>query len=340
MMDFKSILAANKDRIWQEIQIHLPATGPFDFVEMVTDYPRRQGKYGRGTLVLLSCEAFGGQVARAVRTAAAMQLSEDWLLIHDDLEDDSDERRGQPTLHRLHGIEMATNAGDVLHILMWQVLIANRAILDETTTFRILQEFARFLTITATGQHFEMALFLKKRIPLTSLEYTHVEEIMRTKSAIYSIAGPIRLGAIIAGASEATLDQIDEFSIPLGIGFQIRDDLLNIIGNGSVYGKEIGGDLYEGKRTLLLVHLLKNISGPDQQAVSAIMAKPRSRKTVAEVQYIIDLMKKSGSIAFAETRAAELAREAKNAFNRHFSGLAHKESFEAAIEFFTMKRDH
>jgi geranylgeranyl diphosphate synthase type II len=339
MIDFKEILAKNKPIIWVEIQKFLPKEGPFDFVEIVNEYPRRQGKYGRGTLVLLACEALGGDPSKAVRTAAAMQMSEDWILIHDDWADNSEERRNKPTLHKIYGSEAAINAGDYLHTVMWKTLVANREILDEKTTFRIMNEFSRFLEITVKGQHFENSLFLFNKIPLKKLEYDDYYKIVYGKTCEYTINGPLRLGAIIAGANDETLNKISEVGIPLGKGFQIRDDLLNITGEGSVIGKEIGGDIYEGKRTLILIHLIKHTEGEEHRKLLEIMSKPRENKTAQEVQYVIDLMKKHDSIAFAEKEAEKWAKEAREKFDKHFSNVKNKEALESAIEFFALKRN-
>ncbi|MDD5416819.1 MAG: polyprenyl synthetase family protein, partial [Candidatus Aenigmarchaeota archaeon] len=289
MVDFKDILAKNKPIIWEEVQKYLPKEGTFGFADVVNEYPRRQGKYGRGVLILLSCEAFGGDPKKAVRTAAAMQLSEDWLLIHDDLVDDSEERRGKPALHRIYGKSYSMNAGDYLQSIQWEALIKNKDILDTKTTFRVLDEFARMLKITGEGQHYEAALFKKNAVPLEKLEYEHYYQIIYSKTCEYTINVPIRLGAIIAGADEQTLNKINEFGIPLGKGFQIKDDLLNLTGKD--IGKQIGGDIFEGKRTLMLIHLVKHTTGEEHKKVLEIMTKPRAQKTREEVDYVIDLMK-------------------------------------------------
>ncbi|MEK6948159.1 MAG: polyprenyl synthetase family protein [Nanoarchaeota archaeon] len=337
MADFKKFLADNKPIIWEEIKKYLPTNGFNNFTDVVSEYPRRQGKYGRGGLILLSCEAFSGDYTKAVRTAAAMQLSEDWLLIHDDIMDDSEERRGKPALHRLHGNEIALNAGDYLNLLMWKVLLDNKKVLGNELSFRVMDEFARFLDITLRGQHNES--FVINTLSFDELTDKIFEDIAYGKSAEYTIAGPLRLGAMIAGESEDTLSHLSDVGIPLGIGFQIRDDLLNITGNGSVYGKEIGGDIYEGKRTLLLIHLINNTIDEEHEKVIDIMKKSRKDKTVEEVNYIIDLMKEKGSVTYAEKRAQIYADEARSKFNRYFPNIKNKEIFEAAIDFFTMKRD-
>ncbi|MEM5785319.1 MAG: polyprenyl synthetase family protein, partial [Candidatus Aenigmatarchaeota archaeon] len=301
MVEFKEILLKYKQIIWPEVQRYLLKSGPYGFDKVVNEYSLRQGKYGRGALILMTCKAFGGDINKAIRTAAAMQLSEDWLLIHDDFEDGSLERRGKPALHRIYGDYIAVNAGDMVHLLMWKALIDNREILDEKTFFRVLYEFLRFLEITATGQHIEMYTTFNR--PLEGLTDKDYEDIVYGKTCEYTIAGPMRLGAIIAGESDDTLKKLSEVGIPLGKGFQIRDDLLNLIGEGKEYGKEIGGDIVEGKRTLMLIHLVNNTSGKEHEDVLRIMSKPREKRTPEDVKYIIELMKKNGSIEYAEKKA-------------------------------------
>lgn len=337
MIYFKDFLVRKKPVIWEEIQKYLPTEGPFNFTEVVNDYPKRQGKYGRGCLVLLSCEAFGGDVSKAIKTAAAMQISEDWLLVHDDFMDNSEERRGKPALHKIYGNELSINAGDYLHLLMWKILLDNGKILDNETFLNVMKEFERFLDITIRGQHLENYTTLKKG--LEGLNDKDYEDIAYGKSAEYTIVGPLRLGAIIAGKDKNTLRKLTEVGIPLGIGFQIRDDLLNIVGKGSVYGKEIGGDIFEGKRTLLLIHLINNTQGEEHKRILEIMNKKRGEKTNEEVEYIIRLMKEKGSVEYAEKKALEFAEMARGKFNEHFSGISNREIFESAIDFFTMKRN-
>jgi geranylgeranyl diphosphate synthase, type II len=336
MVDFRQFLSEKKPIIWEEVQKYLLEEAPYGFADIVNDYPIRQGKYGRGSLVLLSCEGFGGDPKKAVKTAAAMQMSEEWLLVHDDWEDNSDERRGKPTLHKIYGDYFAVNAGDMLQIIMWKILVDNISVLDEKTTFRVLNEFVRLLKVTATGQHIEMYTTFKKDIEgLTDKDY---EEIVFGKTCEYTINGPLRLGAIIAGQSEEVLDKISEFAIPMGKGFQIRDDLLNIVGEGSVYGKEIGGDIFEGKRTLMLIHLINNSKGKDHEDIVRIMKKERKDKTADDVQYVIDMMKRYGSIDYAENRAEHFAKEAKDKFHENFPDMKHKDIIESAIDFFVLKR--
>jgi len=127
-----------------------------EYWRIVSDYPHRKGKYLRPTLVCLTAEAMGANLRKALLTAAAMQISEEWLLIHDDLEDNSLRRRGLPALHCLYDVPSAINAGDGLQNVMWKVLADNRKILGEKTTFRLLDEFYLQLSRTILGQMTEI----------------------------------------------------------------------------------------------------------------------------------------------------------------------------------------
>jgi geranylgeranyl diphosphate synthase type II len=351
-IDFKQFLKEKKPIIWKEVKKYLLKDAPYGFANIVNDYPKRKGKYGRGSLILLSCESFSGDPEKAdkesdekaVKTAAAMQMSEDWILVHDDWMDDSTERRGKKPLYTICrenygencGDYFAMNAGDMMHMIMWKMLIDNRQILDEKTTFRILKEFSRFLETTAKGQHIELYTTFKRSIEgLTDEDYA---KIVFGKTCEYTINGPLRLGAIIAGQSDEVLKKISEFAIPFGKGFQIRDDLLNVIGKASEYGKEIGGDIVEGKRTLMLIHLVNNTKGKDHDDVLRIMQKERKDRKSDDVKHIIDLMKKHGSISYAKKRAKEFANETKEKFHRNFPDIKNKELFESAIDFFILKR--
>lgn len=193
-------------------------------------YPERKGKYLRPTAVLLIAEAMGVKAEDAVKTAAAMQLSEDWILIHDDIEDHSDVRRDAPTLHKLYGTELAINAGDSLHMIMWKII-------SDIGNPKISEEFYKMLFRTALGQGVEQ-IWANDKKKLTDEEYYFIAD---SKSAYYSIAGPMRLGAIIAGATDKQLDKLTDFGLHLGRCFQLVDDIL-----------DIDQDKLEGKSTIAL----------------------------------------------------------------------------------------
>ena len=275
--------------------------------DIITDYPSRRGKYLRPALVMLMAEAMSGSSDKAVYTATAMQMSEDWILIHDDWEDGSLERRGKPALHRLVSSEISVNAGDTLHECMHRVLSENFRLLDVGLARRVQHEFFLMLGRTTFGQYAEIKWTQDNKQDLSD------DDVLFTvsgKTVYYTVAGPLRLGAILAGATDEQLKRIYDFSYPLGLCFQIRDDVLDLTGDFEGQKKQSLNDIYEGKRTLILLHLLRHCTDEERQHVEAILGKPREEKTTEEVQYIRDLMDTYGSILYAESRAEEYARQA------------------------------
>ena len=180
--------------------------------EVITDYPSRRGKYLRPALVMLMAEAMSGSSDKAVYTATAMQMSEDWILIHDDWEDGSLERRGKPALHRLVSSEISVNAGDTLHECMHRVLSENYRLLDVALARRVQHEFFLMLGRTTFGQYAEIKWTQDNKQDMTD------DDVLFTvsgKTVYYTVAGPLRLGAILAGATDEQLQRIYEFSYPL-----------------------------------------------------------------------------------------------------------------------------
>jgi len=336
--DIMKVLESKKAVIWPELKKYLPDREPKFHYDMVRNYPERGGKYLRGGLILLACEAFGGDPAKAVRTAAAMEASQNWILIHDDIQDHSDERRGKPCLHKLVGVEQALNAGDALHIIMWKMLADNRELLGEKKAFEIINYFYNMLLVTAEGQAIEMKWIEDKTLGMTEEDYY---KIIDTKAGLYTITGPMKLGAMIAGADTAKLKLLDEFVLPFGRAFQIQDDVLNLTADAKKYGKEIGWDILEGKRTLMLVHLMSHCSRDEREPFEAVYAKPREQKTQSDIEYVLNLMRKYGSIEYARKKSFEFAAQAQRIFDTKFSFLKEgpaKEGLRAAVDF-VVKRE-
>ena len=153
-------------KIDEELFSFLPIQEPARFLyEPMRDYPERGGKRFRSVLVLLGCEAVGGDPARALRTAAAFEMFQSFALVHDDIEDGSEMRRGKPCLHHLHGIPLAINVGDALYSKMFELLAANRTLLGEAKTLEILDEMIRGARLTFEGQAFDIGWIEAAEIP-------------------------------------------------------------------------------------------------------------------------------------------------------------------------------
>jgi geranylgeranyl diphosphate synthase, type II len=266
------------------------------FYKLIREYPSRQGKNLRGLFVLLSCEAHGGRWQDALDVAVALELFQNWVLIHDDIEDDSDERRGQPALHKQIGMPIALNVGDALHVYMWQVL--NQEPIPSTVRL----EFLNMIHRTAEGQHLDLSWIAQNRFDVNEGEYL---DMVTRKSACYTVVSPLRLGAMCAQVQPDV--RLTEAGKDLGIAFQIRDDVLNLSENEG-YGKEFAGDLYEAKRTLILVHLFANAAPVEKSELIERLAKLRQDKTSGDIDYVLEKIKRYGSLAYAQRVAETKAR--------------------------------
>ncbi|WXG45053.1 MAG: polyprenyl synthetase family protein [Promethearchaeati archaeon SRVP18_Atabeyarchaeia-1] len=310
------ILEEKAKVVENELQPYIPLKEPKELYELMREYPLRGGKRLRPAFCMLSCEAFGGKMERSIRSATALEVFQNWALIHDDIEDDSDLRRGKPCLHRIYGVPLAINAGDGLHVKMWEMLFDNRSILGDELTFRILDEFKRLSIETVEGQAIEINWVSSKKYDLIDEDYYRMAG---KKTSWYTVTTPFRVGAIIAGADEPVIESITDFGWKLGIAFQIQDDLLNLVGEESKYGKEIAGDIAEGKRTLMLINLLNTCKKDEKAKVMKILDKDRHAKKETEIKYILELMQEYGSIEFGKRKAREFASQSKTVLNDHMA---------------------
>jgi geranylgeranyl diphosphate synthase type II len=274
---------------------------------MMRDYPSRPAKGMRPFLCVTTCKAAGGAEDDALLTAACIELFQNWILIHDDIEDGSELRRGEPALHRKFTAALALNAGDALHARTWEALLKNVPRLGSRRTFAVMEEFSRMVNRTTEGQHMELGWVSGKRWDLKEKDYF---EMCVRKTSWYTVASPCRLGAIVAGAGPKVLGDLKEFGLNLGVAFQIQDDCLNLVGDAKKYGKAKSDDVLEGKRTLILLHLLSNAAQSERDKVISIMNKSREAKTQADVSYVLSLVDRYDAVGFARKRAAELLKQA------------------------------
>jgi geranylgeranyl diphosphate synthase type II len=281
------------------------------------DYPTRGGKALRPSICLATCEAFGGLLGDALPSAVAIELLHNAFLVHDDIEDSSLLRRGGPTLHLRYGTPLALNAGDGLALQAIGTLRENIDLLGPQLADRIMVEFDFMSQQTVSGQALELGWCRDNRIDLEPDDY--LELIMR-KTCWYTTVLPLRIGALIGSRGTAALDPMIEFGFHLGAAFQIRDDILNLVGDPEVYGKEALGDLMEGKRTLMLIHLLASADPGDRYWLIDYLARPTAERHKEDVNRVLELMLSYGSIAFAGEFATGVARSAITSMDAAFAG--------------------
>ena len=271
---FWKYVQGHRREVFKEIEKAIPRREPKGHYDLVLDYPRRMGKYIRPGLLLLTCEILGGDVKKVMKVACAQQLSEDWMLIHDDIEDGSVLRRGLPSLPVMKGssLGLAMNAGDALHMVMWKTLLDVRHDLGTETAIRLFEEFYEILLRTAEGQYLEMRWTLDNAFVSEKEYYNLVDR----KTGAYTIGGPMRLGAICADAPPKVLRDLDRLSVPLGRAFQIHDDWLDIYSHD--LDKDLYGDIIEGKRTLLIHRAFSKASSKDRAHLHELMGLPREER--------------------------------------------------------------
>jgi geranylgeranyl diphosphate synthase type II len=240
--------------------------------DLILDYPRRGGKALRPALGIAVCLGLGGHLDAILPTAATLELYHNAFLIHDDIEDESWWRRGKPTLHIDHGVPIAVNVGDAMLSLSLQPLLDNVERIGLGPALRILRAVSHMTRRTVEGQAIELDWVRSNTWTLTDADYLTMVEL---KTSWYSFITPLQVGAIAAGEDPDRLAPLEALGRHLGAAFQITDDLLNLRADPDEYGKEIGGDLWEGKRTLMLLHAMRCAAPADRQRATHILAKRR-----------------------------------------------------------------
>ncbi len=303
----------------EAIRQQLEATPTSEYLgPLLSDYPSRPAKSLRPSLCLATCEAFGGALHDALPSAVALELLHNAFLVHDDIEDGSLLRRGRPTLHRIHGTPLAVNAGDALALYALGALRDNIDRLGPHMSRQILTEFDFMSRQTVAGQALELGWSRDCRLDLTPDDYL---DLVMKKTCWYTTVLPLRVGALIGSSDSADLESMINCGFHLGAAFQIRDDILNLTGDPEIYGKERFGDLREGKRTLILIHLLAAADPSDFAWLRSYLGREPTERTAGEVRTLFDLMTAYGSIGFAGEFARGVANSAGAAMRAAFGGL-------------------
>ena len=280
------------------------------------EYPSRPGKALRPALCLSAGRAFGASSEELLGIAVAIELLHNAFLVHDDVADGSEMRRGRPTLAAEYGLAAALNAGDGLAVVAGQVLRRATRRLDRDLADLVWSEFDTMALRTLEGQATEVGWQLDNVVDLGPQDYL---ELIMHKTCWYTTIHPLRVGAIVGSGGTVDLGPMVRFGFHFGAAFQIRDDLLNLIGSERMYGKEILGDLYEGKRTLPLMHLLSSAQGADIALVRDYLGRTRAERSPELVAKIRTLMDDYGSITFTGEYAEGILLVAEEYFQQAFA---------------------
>src|ERR1700722_12239601 len=285
--------------------------------QLVRSYPSRPGKAIRPALCLATCRAFGGSDTTAFPVAVAIEMLHNAFLVHDDIADGSERRRGQPTLPAAYGQDLSLNAGDALVVLANQVLRRPTRPLDPMLADLVLEEFDTMAMRTLEGQAIELGWRRDRVADLSPEDYLN---LILHKTCWYTTIHPLRVGALLGSGQPAPPPAMVHFGFYTGAAFQIRDDLLNLTGDEDLYGKERNGDLYEAKRSLAMIHLANEVRGGDAEILELYQSVDRPERTAAMINGIRMLLDKYGSIEFAHDYARGIAVAAMEAYEEAFEG--------------------
>jgi len=300
--DLERYLADCRTLVLGEIQRLIPTQpGGRALYDLILDYPLREAKGLRPALAIATCRGFGGKIDAILPTAAVLELYHNAFLIHDDVEDDSLIRRGRATLHQEHGIPVAVNVGDAMLAMSLEPLLENMAVIGLGPSLLILRAVARMSRESVEGQALELDWIRQGAWDLDDDDYV---TMVTKKTGWYSFITPMMVGALAAGElSSKSAEVLTEFGQALGVAFQIQDDILNLAGDVEGYGKEIGGDLWEGKRTVILLHALRCAAASDRQRAVEILALARPSTTAdadaARLERTLDELHTRGDLTAA-----------------------------------------
>jgi geranylgeranyl diphosphate synthase type I len=275
----------------------LPIEHPKGLYEASRHLVNAGGKRLRPSMLLLAAEAAGGNPAALAPAAVSLELVHNFTLIHDDIMDNADIRRGLPSVHKLWGISGAILAGDTLYSKAFQVL--GMAPAEPQLLLAAMNVLSKTCTDICEGQWLDLEF--ENRDKVSEKEY--MEMIEKKTGVLYGASAC--MGAILSGASKEAIQGLYEFGRLTGMGFQIHDDVLDLTAPEKVLGKKRGGDLVEGKKTLIIIHAM----------AQGTKVKVFGKKDAAPEEIVegISILEKSGSIEYARSKAVELVERGKSA---------------------------
>jgi len=275
--------------------------------EPVWDFFDRGGKRWRPVLFLLVAEALGADPEKYIDLAIYPELLHNGSIIIDDIEDMSEERRGKPVLHKLFGEDIAINAGNALYFMALLPLLKNKEKFDEKTLLRIYELHSQEMIKIHFGQGTDISWHrgLANADEISEEEY--LEMCSNKTGCIARLAA--KTAAIIAGENDEEVKTIGKFAETIGVAFQIQDDVLNVSGKEFAKGKGgLGEDITEGKRSLIVIHTLKNANGEDRKRFLEILNMHTTDQKLRNEA--IEIMKKYSSIEYAKQKAKKMVQEA------------------------------
>lgn len=300
-MEIEKILEKYGKIVNEEIKRIMPEKEPKkELYSILSEFLARGGKRFRPTLTIISYVAVSNKRPNkeVLSAAAGIEMLHNATLLHDDIEDNSEERRGKPCVHKIYGIPIAINVGDVLYFKAYEPIAK---IKNEKVRSLLAETFVKI----GEGQAYDIYWAQNNVWNLKEKDYIKMVE---RKTGVL-IGAACATGAYLGEASDKIAKTLYEYGKSIGVAFQIQDDILNLIGDEKKYGKEIGGDISEGKRTLIVVHALNNANEKERKRLMQILSSHTKNKE--EIMEAIEILKRTGSIDYSINYAKKIVEKQK-----------------------------
>lgn len=282
------------------------------------------GKRARAAFMYWGYKAAGGRdEEKIIEASMSIELTHIFLLIHDDIIDRDAFRHGVPTMHKVYenmarrmylkkepehfGNSMALVVGDMAAAAGNEIIFNSR--FSPEKILKALSKLQDIVSVTVAGEMMDVILEAKRKA--TEKEVLKVHE---NKTAKYTIEGSLHLGALLAGANKKILNCLSDYSVPVGIAFQIQDDILGVFGNEKKLGKPVCSDLREGKQTLLVVKAMEKGNREERKIISNLLGKKDA--TSQEIEKYRDIIRRTGSLEYSQNLAQKLVEKGKQALQK------------------------
>ncbi len=298
-MTQKSKISLFREKVLEHLDERFTIESPESLYEPIAYILGLGGKRMRPVLTLMSVDVFEGKIEDALNAALAIEMFHNFSLVHDDIMDDAPLRRGKITVHEKWDINTGILSGDAMLIKSYQLFEEYEADIFK----RLVTLFSQTAIEVCEGQQYDVDF--ETRNDVTIPEYLKMIEY---KTAVL-VAASLKMGAIIARASNADADAMHSFGRNLGIAFQLQDDYLDAFGDPKTFGKQVGGDIIENKKTILYLKALEFASKEDKTELEKLFSeKPKNPEQ--KIEKAKDIFLKSGSVDYLKQAIADYTQKA------------------------------
>jgi geranylgeranyl pyrophosphate synthase len=304
------------------------------FAEPIWEFLNRGGKRWRPTLFLLIVEALGGDKNKVFDFVVIPEIIHNGTLLVDDIEDRSELRRGKPCTYILYGVDVAINTGNTMYYLPLLPLIKARDKFNHETLLKVYETYAREMINISLGQAMDISWHngMCNANNLSEEEYLQMCAFKTGTLARMSA----KIAAILSNATDEQIEKFGNYAETIGVAFQIKDDILNLVEGEFTEKKGLGEDITEGKRSLLVIHALNNANSEDKERLIEILDMHTSDQELRDEA--IAIIKKCGSIEYAKEKARSMILEAWRGVDRILKPSPTKEKLKAFADYLVERK--